>query len=42
MLADQMNFQLEMWLAMHEDLRSSRRIRATFDHLVAELRQYVD
>ena len=41
-LADQMNFQLEMWLAMHEDLRSSRRIRATFDHLVAELRQYVD
>lgn len=41
-LSDQMSFQLEMWLAMHEDLRSSRRIRATFDHLVAELRQYVD
>ena len=41
-LSEQIGFQLEMWLAMHEDLRSSRRIRATFDHLVAELRQYVD
>lgn len=38
----QLSFQLEMWLAMHEDLRSSRRIRATFDHLVAELRHYVE
>ena len=41
-LADRIGFQLEMWLAMHEDLRSSKRIRATFDHLVAELRQYVE
>jgi DNA-binding transcriptional LysR family regulator len=41
-LPDEMSFQLEMWVAMHEDLRSSQRIRSTFDHLVAELRHYVD
>jgi len=41
-LPGRMSFQLEMWLAMHEDLRSSRRIRVTFDHLVAELRHYVE
>jgi hypothetical protein len=31
---------MEVWLVMHRDLRSSRRIRRTFDHLVAELAGY--
>ena len=29
-----------IWLAMHEDLRSNRRIRALFDHLAGELARY--
>jgi DNA-binding transcriptional LysR family regulator len=33
-------FPMEVWLVMHRDLRSSRRIRRTFDHLVAELAGY--
>jgi DNA-binding transcriptional LysR family regulator len=33
-------FPLEMWLAMHGDLRANRRIRMTFDHLAAHLTQY--
>jgi DNA-binding transcriptional LysR family regulator len=33
-------FALEMWLAMHEDLRASRRVRLLFDHLAAELAGY--
>jgi DNA-binding transcriptional LysR family regulator len=31
---------MEVWLVMHRDLRSSRRIRLTFDHLAAELTDY--
>ena len=34
-------FTLEMWLAMHEDLRASRRVRLLFDHLARELGVYV-
>jgi DNA-binding transcriptional LysR family regulator len=34
-------FPLEMWLAMHRDLRTNRRVRLVFDHLVAELTEYV-
>jgi DNA-binding transcriptional LysR family regulator len=33
-------FPMEVWLVMHRDLRSSRRIRLTFDHLAAELTHY--
>ena len=33
-------FPMEMWLAMHRDLRGSRRIRLAFDHLAAELTRY--
>jgi DNA-binding transcriptional LysR family regulator len=33
-------FTLEMWLAMHEDLRASRRVRLLFDHLAQELGTY--
>jgi hypothetical protein len=31
---------MEVWLVMHRDLRSSRRIRLTFDHLAATLTDY--
>ena len=34
-------FQLEMWLALHEDLRASRRLRLMMDHLAAGLSAYV-
>ena len=33
-------FGLEMWLALHEDLRASRRVRLLFDHLAEELGRY--
>lgn len=32
---------IDMWLAMHEDLRGQRRVRLLFDHLAAALSQYV-
>ena len=32
---------MEMWLVMHEDLRSSHRVRLLYDHLAAHLTQYV-
>jgi DNA-binding transcriptional LysR family regulator len=33
-------FTMEMWVVMHEDLKSSRRMRAVFDHLVEGLTAY--
>jgi len=36
-----LGFKLETWVVMHEDLKSSRRMRLMFDHLVAELTDYV-
>jgi len=33
-------FSLDMWLAMHRDLRNSRRIRLLFGHLAQELAGY--
>jgi DNA-binding transcriptional LysR family regulator len=39
-LAGQAGFKLEMWLAMHEDLKSSRRVRLLFDHLGRSLKAY--
>ncbi|HTR17533.1 MAG TPA: LysR family transcriptional regulator [Acetobacteraceae bacterium] len=35
------SFQLDTWLAMHEDLRASPRCRATFDALAAGLSDYI-
>lgn len=40
-LPDEFGFSLEMWLAMHEDLRSVRRIRLLFDFLVQALEEWV-
>ncbi len=31
-----------IWVVMHEDLRAMRRLRALFDHLVAELTRYLE
>ena len=41
-LHSELCFPLEIWLAMHRDLRSSRRIRSTFEHLAAELTRYAN
>ncbi|OXI17384.1 LysR family transcriptional regulator [Burkholderia sp. AU15512] len=40
-LPDTLAMQLETWVVMHEDLRSSPRCRAVFDALVDGLRAYV-
>ncbi len=34
---DEIRFELEMWLCMHEDLKTSRRVRLLYDHLAEEL-----
>ncbi|HSZ74410.1 MAG TPA: LysR family transcriptional regulator [Rhizomicrobium sp.] len=39
-LPREIGFSLEMWLAMHESLRASRRVRLLFDHLVEVLGEY--
>jgi DNA-binding transcriptional LysR family regulator len=36
-----LEFQLGMWVAMHKDQRSVRRVRLMFDHLTTELHAYV-
>jgi DNA-binding transcriptional LysR family regulator len=33
---------LDCWLVMHEDLRTSRRVRLLFDHLATELTAYLN
>jgi len=40
-LPDQVRFELEMWLAMHEDLKPVGRVRTMYDFLAAELGLYV-
>ena len=39
-LPETVEFGYEMWVAMHEDLRDTRRIRLLFDHLAATLTAY--
>ncbi len=39
-LPDEIHLELELWLAMHEDLRGSRRVRLLFDHLAEALARY--
>ena len=36
----QLEFSLEMWLALHEDLRANRRLRLMMDHLATGLAEY--
>jgi len=40
-LAKTVQFGLEMWIAMHEDLKSTRRVRPLFDHLATGLRGFL-
>jgi len=40
-LPDLLRFELEMWLAMHEDLKPVGRVRTMYDFLAAELGLYV-
>jgi len=40
-LEDRFGFDLEVWVVMHEDLKTDRRMRLLFDHLVAGLKAYV-
>jgi DNA-binding transcriptional LysR family regulator len=35
------DLQLQVWVAMHRDLRSSRRMRLMFDHLVQHLEAHI-
>ena len=39
-LPEAVEFGYEMWVAMHEDLRGTRRVRLLFDHLVEGLSAY--
>jgi DNA-binding transcriptional LysR family regulator len=40
-LPEAVGLTLDMWLALHEDLRASRRLRLMMDHLAAGLEEYV-
>lgn len=40
-LPNALNYALEVWLVMHEDLRATRRVRLLFDHLATGLAKYV-
>jgi DNA-binding transcriptional LysR family regulator len=39
-LGDTLRFEMEVWLAMHENLKATRRVRLLFDHLAAGLLEY--
>lgn len=41
-LPAEVSFRLEMWLAMHQDLRGNPPVRRLFDHLAAELGAYCE
>jgi DNA-binding transcriptional LysR family regulator len=41
LLTGVVGFELEVWVAMHKDLKASQRMRLMFDHLVAHLQAYV-
>jgi DNA-binding transcriptional LysR family regulator len=40
-LAKAIRFELEVWVVMHEDMRSTGRVRVLFDHLAAGLSAFV-
>lgn len=40
-LPDDVRFDLDVWLVMHQDLKSSRRVRLVFDHLATQLLAYI-
>jgi hypothetical protein len=40
-LAKLIRFELDMWVVMHEDMRSVPRVRRLFDHLVPALSAFL-
>lgn len=40
-LAKTIRFELDMWVVMHEDMRSTPRVRRLFDHLVSALSAFL-
>lgn len=40
MLQNQVHFELDVWIVMHEDLKTSLRMRLMFDHLAKGLGEY--
>ena len=40
-LANAFHFELEVWIAMHENLKGHRRMRLMFDHLVAGFQAFI-
>lgn len=40
-LADEVRFDFEVWLSMHEGLRTNRRIKLVYDHLAEALGTYL-
>jgi DNA-binding transcriptional LysR family regulator len=40
-LPNAVQYALEVWLVMHENLKATRRVRLLFDHLAAGLTEYV-
>ncbi|MEJ0042940.1 MAG: hypothetical protein WDM81_12370 [Rhizomicrobium sp.] len=40
LLPGALKFELEIWLAMHRDLRGTKRMRLLFDHLAENLASY--
>jgi DNA-binding transcriptional LysR family regulator len=41
LLGNAIRFELEIWIAMHEDMKSTTRVRILFDHLAAGLSAFV-
>jgi DNA-binding transcriptional LysR family regulator len=41
LLAEDIGFDLGMWLVMHKDTKTSRRVRLLFEHLGACLKAYL-
>jgi DNA-binding transcriptional LysR family regulator len=41
LLADELGFELGVWLVMHKDTKGSRRVRLLFEHLAAHLKAYL-
>jgi len=41
-LADQLAFDMELWVVMHENLKKVKRMRLMFDHLAEQLTQYAE
>ncbi|MFT8657231.1 MAG: hypothetical protein ABF785_11110, partial [Acetobacter papayae] len=40
MLTNKLLFSMDVWVAIHPDMRNDRRIRLMFDYLVRELTHY--